>query len=193
VRGLVIVIISLWASSAWALQLSTADAALRRAFPSADRFVSEGVTLTAQERLGLDQSAAGRSLDAYAVRHSAWLKGQLLGTAWQDDEIGKHRPISYLVAMDVKAKIVAVEILTYREAHGLEARSPRFSRQMLGKGIEDRLSVGQDLDAISGATLSCKTLAYGARKALQQDKLYRKNSASPASSPASEQRKKKEQ
>jgi Na+-translocating ferredoxin:NAD+ oxidoreductase subunit G len=159
--------------SAWALSLQSPEQALKKAFPGAAAFKASGITLTAQQRQDLDKALGRRSLDAYAVRFEALdPAGKLVGSAWMDDEIGKHRPITYLVALDRSQSIVSVEMLTYREAHGLEARSPRFTRQFKGKGSSASLVVGQDLDAISGATLSCRTLAFGAAKALRQEALF---------------------
>jgi Na+-translocating ferredoxin:NAD+ oxidoreductase RnfG subunit len=158
-----------------AVTLQSPAQALQRIFPQAVSFVAEGVSVSAQERAELEQSVGRPSLDDYAVRFQALdALGRVLGSAWMDDEIGKHRPITYLVALDSDGRIMSVEILVYREAHGLEARSPRFTRQFRGKDASAALTVGKDLDAISGATLSCQTLAFGARQALAQEALYRR-------------------
>jgi Na+-translocating ferredoxin:NAD+ oxidoreductase RnfG subunit len=157
-----------------AVQVQALDQALKSAFPQATHFESQSVTLSAQERSELDAEAKGRSLDARAQRVAAFQDKAPIGSAWIDDEIGKHKPITYLVALDASQKIISVCMLSYREAYGIEARSPRFTRQFAGKGSEAALQVGQDLDAISGATLSCKTLAFGARKALRQEALFLK-------------------
>src|SRR5205823_2791049 len=88
------------------------------------------------------------------------------GYALVDEEMGKHQPITFLVAMDGQARIKSMQVLVYRERYGGAVRLPRFTEQFKGKTGKDPLRVGRDIDAVSGATISSKALSLGARKSV---------------------------
>ena len=89
--------------------------------------------------------------------------GTTVGAVFVDNVKGKSRPITYLVAFDMEGGIVGMEVLRYRESHGGEIRAPMFRKQFTGKTHADPLRVGTDIRNISGATISCRAVARGAR------------------------------
>jgi hypothetical protein len=92
--------------------------------------------------------------------------GEPKGWALLDEEMGKHQAISLMIGLDTKARIRGIRILVYREAYGGGVSGEKFTHQFEGKGVKDRLQVGKDVDAVSGATISSKAVALGARKAI---------------------------
>jgi len=82
------------------------------------------------------------------------------------EEIGKHRPITFAVAVDAGARVVDLVVLAYREAYGGEVREKRFLRQYAGKALGDPLLPYRDIRNISGATLSVEATGRAARKAI---------------------------
>ena len=149
-------------------RLQTPDQALKNAYPLAARFDGSQRTLSPAQLQWLkesrhrhplsDQVRWVRALDA----HGRWL-----GSALVDAELGKHQPIDYQVAMDPAGKVIDVELLVYREAYGGGVRSEHFRAQFKGKESGAALQLGQDLDAVSGATISSRTFADGVAKALR--------------------------
>lgn len=77
------------------------------------------------------------------------------------NETGQHEPITFGVLISTAGVVQRVEVMAYREAYGHEIRSPRYLRQYVGKTAKD-LAGRDDVDAISGATISCRS----ARKAV---------------------------
>ncbi len=63
-------------------------------------------------------------------------------------------------------RIRRVEVLTYAGERGRGVCSPSFIGQFVDKGPDDPLRVGTDVDAVTGATLSSRTLTEGVRHAL---------------------------
>ncbi len=57
-----------------------------------------------------------------------------------------------------------VEILAYRESHGYEVRNKPWRSQFTGKSAQAPLRIGDDIDNISGATLSCTHITDGIRR-----------------------------
>ena len=62
--------------------------------------------------------------------------------------------------------IRSVEILVYRESQGSEVQDPKFLKQFEGKVLADPIRPGKDIQNISGATLSVRSVSLGSRRAL---------------------------
>lgn len=106
------------------------------------------------------REAAGFSPDGARARY--WRDGNR--TAWVLDRIGKQAPITFGVIVDNDA-IVAIDVITYRESHGGEIRSPRFLAQFTGSRAVAG-GIDRSIDNISGATLSVRAARDVARLAL---------------------------
>jgi thiamine biosynthesis lipoprotein ApbE len=106
-------------------------------------------------------------------------KGQASSFAIIDNVIGKHRPITYLLALDGDLKIRFVEIMAYRESRGGQVRNKAWRHQFIGKAPGDRLRVGRNIDNIAGATLSCRALSRDISKNLILAQLMSKPGSAP--------------
>jgi electron transport complex protein RnfG len=87
------------------------------------------------------------------------------GYAVIDDQMGLHQPITFATQLSPRGAVERMEIMVYREPRGDEVRDPRFRQQFVGKTSRDRLRVNDDVDAVSGATVSSVALALGVRRA----------------------------
>jgi Na+-translocating ferredoxin:NAD+ oxidoreductase RnfG subunit len=107
-----------------------------------------------------DKQPGQKKADVVYVAES---RGVVDGFAVVVEEIGQHEPITFGIAADASGRIVRVEVMAYREAYGGEIRSPRFLSQFVGapgKSLDD-------VDAISGATLSVKSSKRAVARALE--------------------------
>jgi electron transport complex protein RnfG len=86
------------------------------------------------------------------------------GYAITDKELGEHEPIDFAVLFDAQGIVQRVEITAYREAYGDEVRSARFRRQFEGKRASDHIAAGRDIDIVSGASISSRSLADGVKR-----------------------------
>src|SRR5262249_57222060 len=91
--------------------------------------------------------------------------GKWDGSAVIDEEKGLHQPITFATRLSPKGAIERLEIMVYREPRGDEVRDPRFRKQFEGKTAQDSLRLNQDIDAVSGATVSSASLAVGVHRA----------------------------
>lgn len=144
----------------------TPEEARAQAFPGAHFEtrpvpITDGLRARARAR-GLTPFAAD-SVAVYIARDAA---GGLLGYAVGGDEVGKYRPITFLVAVDAGLAVTSVAILVYRESRGGEVRRQRFLNQYRGKDGDDPIRIDRDIVNITGATLSVRALNGGVRKAL---------------------------
>jgi hypothetical protein len=90
---------------------------------------------------------------------------QIDGYAVIDDEKGLHQPITFATRLSPRGIVERVEIMVYREPRGDEVRDARFKKQFEGKSAQDPMRLNQDIDAVSGATVSSASLATGVRRA----------------------------
>jgi Na+-translocating ferredoxin:NAD+ oxidoreductase RnfG subunit len=98
----------------------------------------------------------------YQVRRN----GERLGFAVIVEEIGKHRPITFIVGIKPNGKVKDVALMVYREAYGGEVRERRFMRQYHEKDLDAPLLPYRDIVNIAGATLSVQSIGRGVKKAL---------------------------
>ncbi len=161
-----IVIPAAVAAPAYAVQYFTIAQAQRALFPNTAAFVSRPVALSAARKDFIEDYSGVR---VRAERQPVWraeADGQLLGWFVLDEVYGKHEFITYAVALDPQGGVRGIEILDYRETHGGEVRDKRWQAQFLGKHYGDRLKLGDTVQNISGATLSCKHITEGVRRVL---------------------------
>lgn len=152
----------------------TPDEALAKVHPGS-RLERQTVALSADLQKALDQRAgrpfAGDSVSVYIARDST---DSVTGYAVIGDQIGKYRPITYIVAADTAFRTTGVAILVYRESRGGEVRRKRFLRQYRGKDSGDPVRINRDIVNITGATMSVRALNAGVRASLLLfEELYR--------------------
>ena len=81
-----------------------------------------------------------------------------LGYAYVSKAPSKTDKFDYLVLLDADLVIVKTKILIYREDYGGEIGSKRWLKQFIGKTKNDEFRYGDNIDAISGATISVRSM-----------------------------------
>lgn len=151
-------------SLAFATQYLTVEQAQRVLFPDATAFRNTTLQLTTEQMRAVEQLSG---LPARSVNwrvYSAYRGDVPVGYVVLDDVIGKFELISYAVAINPDASVKQIEILAYRESHGFEIGSPAWRRQFAGKRVQAGLAIGEGIENISGATLSCTHVTDGVRR-----------------------------
>jgi len=92
--------------------------------------------------------------------------GHVDGYAFIDEEKGEHLPITFAVKLSPTGKVMRQEIVVYREARGDEVRDEKFRAQFVGKGANDPIDTGNDINVVSGATISSRAMAVGVKRAV---------------------------
>ncbi|MDZ4804636.1 MAG: FMN-binding protein [Candidatus Eisenbacteria bacterium] len=140
--------------------------ALSETFPTANRFDTENRVMTTVQRGALEKSLGGPVADDTVTVHLAWCDTTLIGYGVVSEEIGKYRPITFLVGTTPELEVARVTVLVYRESHGADIRRTRFLNQYRGKDWDDPIRQNRDIINIAGATLSVRSLNFGVRKVL---------------------------
>ena len=153
-------------SPAYAAQYQTTEAAQKLMFPDAGAFVPHPVSLSDAQKKRVEQAAGVRMRFPEQPVWQVLANGKPAGWFVLDEVYGKHEFITYAVALDASGAVRGVEILDYRETHGGEIRNPRWRAQFTGAHHGASLKLGDDIQNISGATLSCKHISEGVRRIL---------------------------
>jgi len=84
--------------------------------------------------------------------------GQTAGWVFLGQAPSKTADFDYLIVLNAEGAIVHSAVLVYREEYGGEIGSRRWLRQFEGLAGSDRVAVGENIDGISGATISVQSM-----------------------------------
>jgi len=99
-----------------------------------------------------------RDLKAWRVSTGGWFIA--------DEVVGKHDFIPFALGIDKDGAVKDVEILEYRESYGGQVREPQWRAQFKGKRHGAKLTLSNDIQNISGATLSSRHITDGLKRLL---------------------------
>ncbi len=135
-------------------------------FPDSEKIRRETLTLTAEQKSFVERVIGWQfpetSFDVFIGETS----GNVDGYALIQNTIGKHRPITYMVAVDSTGEVTNFEVLVYREARGNEIATKRFNYQYQGKTTADPIRINRDIINITGATMSVRSASAGVKRVL---------------------------
>lgn len=94
-------------------------------------------------------------------------ENNLLGYYYYGQAYGKADYFDFIVIFDKNLIVSKVKILVYREDHGGEVGSKRWLKQFRGKTANQELTYQKDIAAISGATISAKSMTNEVNKLLK--------------------------
>jgi len=100
---------------------------------------------------------------------------QLIGYAYVSKAPSKTDQFDYVVLFNPQLEIVKVKVLIYREDYGNEIGSKRWLKQFVGKTAKDTLRYGDNVDAISGATISANSMTKTIQKLLKGVAVLKEN------------------
>lgn len=90
-----------------------------------------------------------------------------LGYYYLGQAYGKADYFDFIVIFDKALIVSKVKVLVYREDHGSEVGSKRWLNQFNGKTTNEILIYQKDIAAISGATISAKSMTNEVNKLLK--------------------------
>ena len=96
---------------------------------------------------------------------------KLIGYAYIGKAPSKTDQFDYLVLFDTDKIILKTKVLVYREDYGGEIGSKRWLQQFIGKKTSDDLRYGDNIAAISGATISVRSMTNAVNNLLQSVKI----------------------
>jgi len=142
--------------------------ALKLAFPGVKKvkkkkvWLSDAQTAAIQKILGDQIEYKERRVTHYFGLDQA---GNPIGAMVIGNEIGRSYPITFMVVINPDGTVKDVEVMVYREPHGWEVRFESFMSQFFGRDASDPFN---NINNITGATLSVRSMTKGVRKAVAE-------------------------
>lgn len=81
---------------------------------------------------------------------------------------GKMNLYDYMIVYQLDLSILKVKLLVYREEYGGEIGSDRWLKQFIGKADPNKMKFGDDIQNISGATISAQSINENIKKMTKQ-------------------------
>lgn len=91
----------------------------------------------------------------------------ILGYVFVDQTPSMKNVFDFAVVLDSDLKVKKAKVLIYREQHGRQIGTKRWLQQFTGLTSADRPTLGEDVDGISGATISATSMTDAIRELLQ--------------------------
>lgn len=95
--------------------------------------------------------------------------GEIIGYAALGESQGYAGPIDMLVGVDLQGNITGVKVIKQRETPGFFklVLNAGFPEQFINRSFRDPMQVNNDVDAVSGATVSAEGIAASIRQAVR--------------------------
>ena len=93
--------------------------------------------------------------------------GNVIGYVYLGQANSMKNVFDYVVLFNPDLSIKKAKILIYREDYGRQVGSQRWLKQFVGKKPGESLTYGEDIDAISGATISAKSMTLAVSDVLE--------------------------
>ena len=145
----------------------TKDMALETvAFPDAERIERRTIFLEPEQQRAMSQRAYSKIETRLQTVYVGWKGETVTGYAVIDNDIVRSKVATYIAVMTPDGVLSDVRILAWQEPP--EYQPPqRWLDRFIGRDLDNSaLRVGQDVDGISGATLSVRMIAEHMRRAL---------------------------
>lgn len=97
--------------------------------------------------------------------------GTLLGYVYVGNAPSLKKTFDYVVLLTPDLAVKKSKILIYREDHGRQVGSQRWLKQFIGRKSGEKLIYGEDIDGISGATVSAKSMTLAVSNVLESIKV----------------------
>jgi Na+-translocating ferredoxin:NAD+ oxidoreductase RnfG subunit len=91
----------------------------------------------------------------------------VLGYLVESQVVGRSGPFDIAVLFDEQRTVKRAVVVSYPWTHGRGVSGHSFTCQFEGKDPKDAIEIGTDIDAVTGATISCKAMAQGVREAIK--------------------------
>jgi Na+-translocating ferredoxin:NAD+ oxidoreductase RnfG subunit len=93
-------------------------------------------------------------------------QNKIIGIALILDEPGKWGPIKFIIYLNPRGEIQSAAVMKYTETRGRPVASGSFLRQFSGKTLNDPIRLGEDIQGVSGATISSRAACFTMKKAM---------------------------
>lgn len=163
-RSVALILVLSWPVVGWAGVYKTQEQALTEVFPGGYERVTK--FLTEEQIRGAEKRSRSRvesKIVTYYVGRTA--DGEPAGMAFFDTHTVRTSKEILFVWIEPRGSVAGLEILAFYEPEDYKIR-PGWLARMKGKNGKDELTLGRDLDGVTGATLTVRALSAAVRRSL---------------------------
>lgn len=102
------------------------------------------------------------------------VNNESVGFIFIDKARSRYDEFTFMVFLTYDLTIQLVRVLDYNEIHGVEISNKGWLSQFMGFNPDSRIKYLENVDAISGATLSSRSITVAIRELLQKAKKLKK-------------------
>ena len=136
----------------------TTPQVLKAFFPRSERVTYRKVKPEGAQLAALQTRLGYKPAKAEYVFFVATTGEHVDGYALIDEELGQHEQITFAVKLSPEGAVERHEVMVYRESYGQEIADARFRRQFQGKTVKDPVRAGEDIDVVTGASISSRSM-----------------------------------
>ena len=155
------------ATVTWADEKTLPSKKLASIFPKAEKFVAKNADLTPEKVASIEQEI-GTKFRPEDLNPTFYVavneKKKPMGLVLFVDVKGPNGVINGGVGLDMNGKVVKVEVYKHKEVSGVADNE--FLKQFIGKGVEDKFKVGEDVESIAGQPEASQAVALVPKKML---------------------------
>lgn len=140
-----------------------AISAIESSYDTKIEIITYKLNLNTELKLNAEKYAKQRFFGKFVYYYKIKNDENILGYAILDNTMGKVKPITFLVMFNKDLSIKDVEIIKYREQHGGAVGDPNWLNQFKNKNINSVIELNNNIDGISGATISVKSIINGVK------------------------------
>lgn len=144
----------------------SAIALIKTKFNTETQVLSYKLNLSDNLKLKAERYAKQRFFSNYIFYYEVKKNNEIVGYAMLDNVLGKVKPITYLIVFNSTFSVLSVEIIKYREQYGGAVENRDWLEQFNSKNLKSDLELNKDIDGISGATISVKSVIRGVKRLL---------------------------
>lgn len=143
-----------------------AESVIRENFGDSCQINAFKLKLDKNLKLNAEKHARQRFFSKFVYYYEIILNEEIVGYAILDNVLGKVKPITFMVMFNIDKTIKSVDVIKYREQHGGAVESKSWLDQFQNANLNSNLELNEDIDGISGATISVKSVISGVKKKL---------------------------
>lgn len=140
-------------------------AALKLAFPDADRVEPRTFFLTPEQQAQVEQRAGSRLDSRMISLYVGTRQGAVLGYAFIDTHPVRTMPETFMVVLSPSGSVRATHILAFHEPTDY-LPPERWLAQFNGRRLSPSLRLSQEIAGIAGSSLSAQAVTAGVRRIL---------------------------
>ena len=103
---------------------------------------------------------------SYTVYRGIGDSGEVIGSTVIVNEEGKEGPLQVLISMRPDGQIYDVGFTVFGEDKGKSTLAWGYLKQFIDKSPDDPLTIGQDIDGVSGATWTSESISKAVKRAV---------------------------